>query len=379
MRVLNTLIIFAILFAISCGSKDQYTPPTVRMVEQQEVVIVAEFQQRPGNPAVTPDGRMIVSMQPIDAPDVKVVEVLSDGTTKPFPNEQWATAVDAEDVGMQAVIGVVADTNGIVWMLDMGGDGHSPKLVGWDTNTDTLYKSIVFPELVSKPNSFHQDVAIDTERNMAYVADMTRGDLLGESSPGIIVINLETEEVRRVMDGDPNFAPGSDPVVINGNTFATKTDDGVVPIFLGLNPITIDPDNEWVYFGSINGSGLFRIPASALSDSSLTDEQLSEMIEPYGEKRSSDGISVDGSGNVYVTDIQNNAIGVANPDGYRILVQDNELLLWPDGLAFGPNGWLYATVNQLNLHPALNSGVDGGQPPYYLVRVRPAAPGQVGR
>jgi len=375
MKKINILIALISIITLACGIKK-----APEAIVQQQPEIVAEFQNRPGNPAVTPDGRIIVSMQPIDAPDIKVVEVLSDGTTKPFPNKAWASAPDADGVGMTAVIGVVADTNGIVWMLDMGGNGHSPKLVGWDTKTNTLYKSIVFPEEVSRSNSFHQDLAIDTERNMVYVADMTRGDLLGDSSPAIVVINIETEEVRRIMNGDKHFVPGEDPVVINGNTFSTRMDNGQVePIFLGLNPITIDPANQWVYFGSIAGNALYRIPAFALTDSTLTDAQLSAMIEVYGEKRSSDGISVDDIGNVYITDIQNNAIGVANADGYRILVQDNNLLLWPDGLAFGPDGWLYATVNQLNLHPALNGGNDGSNPPYYLIRVKPLSKGAVGR
>ena len=90
MRSLTILMVTALFFTVACASKDKYAPPTVRMVQQQEVVIIAEFQQRPGNPAVTPDGRMIVSMQPIDAPEIKVVEVLSDGTNRPFPNEEWS-------------------------------------------------------------------------------------------------------------------------------------------------------------------------------------------------------------------------------------------------------------------------------------------------
>lgn len=345
-----------------------------------DIEIVAEFDGRPGNPAVTPDNRKIVSMQPIDRPEFQVVEVLSDGTKKPFPNEQWSTAVGPDGIGMQAVIGVTADENGIVWMLDMGGGGQAPKLVGWDTKSDSLYRVITFPASASKGNSFHQDMAIDTKRGKAYVADMTRGDLVGESTPAILVIDLDTGLVRRVMEGDKHFEPGTETIVINGNAFATKTPEGeIAPILLGLNPITIDPENEWVYFGSISANALYRIPAEALANPALSDEELSAMIEPYREKRPSDGISVDDKANIYVTDIQNNAIGVATAEGYQVLAQDDGLLKWPDGLAFGPDGWLYATVNQLDLHQLLNSGIEGGKPPYYLIRVKPLSKGAVGR
>lgn len=48
------------------------------------VEIVAQFEKRPGNPAVSPDRRIFLSMQPLDNPDYRVIELLPDGTSKPF-------------------------------------------------------------------------------------------------------------------------------------------------------------------------------------------------------------------------------------------------------------------------------------------------------
>jgi hypothetical protein len=63
-----------------------------------------------------------------------------------------------------------------------------------------------------------------------------------------------------------------------------------------------------------------------------------------------------------------------SPSGDVLLVQDPQLQ-WPDGLARGPEDWLYLTVNQLNLHPALNRGQEESRPPYEVLRVRlPAGP-----
>lgn len=337
------------------------------------IEIVAELDRRPGNPSVTPDGRLLFSQHPLDAPEFKVMEWVPGQGARPFPNAAWSRD------RLTAVIGLRTGADGIAWMLDMGGGGQPAKLVGWDTRADRLHREIALPAAALRPNSFLQDFALDQARGRAFIADMTRGDLVGESRPAIVVVDLQSGAVRRVLEGHASFAPEG-RVTIDGATLATRAPDGrETELELGLNPITIDPANAWVYYGAVNGRGLWRIPAEALADAALPAAALAARIERYGEKRSSDGISVDSAGNVYVTDVENHAIGVATPAGYRILVQDPVRLRWPDGLAFGPDGWLYATVNQLNLHPAVNRGQEGGRPPYLIVRMRGLAPSAVGR
>ena len=94
-----------------------------------ELEVAVRLDDRPGNPALTPDGRLIVSLHPFpfgEPSPYRVVEVMEDGGTRPFPNEAWSTAPDEAGVGLSAVIGVQSDRRGVVWILDMGGGGFRP-------------------------------------------------------------------------------------------------------------------------------------------------------------------------------------------------------------------------------------------------------------
>ncbi|MEO1520104.1 MAG: L-dopachrome tautomerase-related protein [Cyanobacteria bacterium J06633_2] len=340
--------------------------------EMDSIDVVAEFpsEHPPGNIAVTPDGRLLMSQHQFYGTDFKVVEVLSNGTVQPFPTEDWSSPPDDNGIGLNNVLGIRADMNGVVWMLDNAGESGAGRLVGWDTRTDSLHQVVYLASPIIPDNAFLNDFAIDLFHDAAYIADTAGG-----SNSALIVVDLNTGYARRVLDGHSSMQPEDISMVIDGETVMSGGEE----VRIGVNPITLAPDNDWVYYGPMTGRSLYRIRTADLLDVSLSADELAARVERFGDKPISDGITIDAGGNVYVTDITNNAIGVTRPTGnYEVLYQD-EMLSWTDGFGFGPDNQIYVTVNQLHRSPALNGGVDDSAPPYFLLRFPSLDAGVVGR
>lgn len=330
----------------------------------------------PGNVAITPDGRTFMSLHGFYGPEYRVVELNKDGSTKPFPNKRWSRAPGPEGIGLNHVLGIRADARGILWILDNAGEGHSAKLLGWDTTDNNLHKVIYIDAPFIPDNGFLNDLAIDLVHNAIFITDTT-GIVDGRNNDALIVVDLGTGEVRRVLEGHiSNLAENVD---IKPDGKVIKVDSK--PVRVGSDSITLDTSSQWLYFGPMSGRSLYRIRTTDLLDRSLAATVLAEKVERYSDKPVSDGLTIDINNNIYVTDVNASAIGVIRPDrSYQILYQDKHFLSWPDGFSFGPNSEIYVTVNQLHRSPVLKSeGSQSAKPPFYLMRFKALAAGTVGR
>ena len=91
---------------------------------------------------------------------------------------------------------------------------------------------------------------------------------------------------------------------------------------------------------------MFTLDRYYLLDESIVESNLSQKVERAGDKPISDGITMENSGNVYITSITDNSIGVTQSTGqYRKLIKRKDLA-WPDGMAVGPDNYIYVTINQ---------------------------------
>jgi Major royal jelly protein len=323
---------------------------------------VAELSERPGAIAVV-GTRLFVALHPLDRPEAKLLELLPDGRQQPYPSGILSR-------GFAAVTALASDGTSGLWILDAGGEGKPPRLTGWNIEDERRLRSLRIPPAVVGANSWLCALAVDRARRVAYVADRSRADWVGDSHPALLVLSLETGEARRLLENHPALEPGAVPVTVDRRPVAHRDLDGTVErLRLGVGQLALDPSGTWLYLAGLNGGALWRIRTADLVDPGLDAAELATRVKSHVDRPPGSGIVAGDDGRVVVTDVQEHALGVTGPGGQLRLVQDPRLQ-WPDGLARGPEDWIYVTVNQLNLHPALNRGVEESRPPYAVFRVR---------
>lgn len=334
------------------------------------------YGHMPVGVAVNSKGRIFVSYPTWeDLVPFSIAEIRG-GREVPYPNREINTNRMPKSydnfIGVQ---GLLVDGKDRLWVLDTGTinlspilNQQAPKLVGINTNTNQVIKTIRFPANVVPKDTYMNDLRVDLRQGADGVAYITDS---GAKTGGIIVVDLATGKSWRKLTGDktvraePKFLSFADGVAL------LKRPQGGPASYLDLSSdgIAISPDGANLYYTPLASHRLYSVPTAALRDESLSDAQVSAQVRDLGEKGVADGLLEDTAGRVYTTNWEQNAILRRLPNGeFQTVVRDPRLI-WPDTLSM-QGGYLYIIANQLNRQGGYHHGIDQRTRPYSLFRLR---------
>ncbi len=330
---------------------------------------VAELPINPGNLAVTESGRIFATVHQFRRAEAQLIEVTGPNSYRPWPDSAWNGAFGSGPEVLNSALGIRIDGQDRLWVLDNGlGDpthqpDQPPKLLAFALADGQLVFRYDFPAETAPAGSFLNDLAVDAEQGFVYIADPG-----GSHEPALVILDLN-HRVSRRFSASPALQAENLDLVVAGRVVGGRGEDGKVkPARIGVNPITLSADGETLYFGAMNGTTWYQVPARLLRESA-DDATVAAAIVRVGPKPLSDGAATDAAGNHYFTDLGRNAISTLSPDGKLETLVVDDRLQWPDALDFGEPDWLYIAVNQLHRAPPLNGGVDGAKPPFRIMRV----------
>jgi len=348
--------------------EDRTTDPAIpaSAIEQ-----VAALDYPPGNIAVSAAGRVFLTLHPDGKPPIKVVELI-DGKPVPFPDAAFQKP-EGGTSHFQSPLSMRIDRQNRLWVLDFADFGRGqPRLLAFDIETRALVHQYDFPREIAGFLSMLNDFAVSPDGKRVYIAESSPI----KQTPALIVYDVEQRTSRRLLDRHPSVMPKNYVLNAAGRDMVVF---GIYTLRIGVDSITLDRAGQWLYYAPVNGDRMFRVPTDALNAAALTPEALAAKVEDYGPKTMSDGLSSDDADNVYITDPEHSAILTLDPDRkLETLVKDAKLR-WPDGLSFGPGGWLYVTCSSLQHVLFVPAGHQQAHAPYHVYRFKPgqtAAAGQ---
>ncbi|EDX83353.1 hypothetical protein S7335_570 [Synechococcus sp. PCC 7335] len=345
-----------------------------------QVEIVAELDIMPGNVTVSQDGRIFATVHGRGRGDAQLIEVTGRTTWEAFPNEAWNAPPGSGSDVLHTPHGVVIDSRDRLWVIDHGNwlpEAQRPKLLSFDINTRELLYRYDFDETEAPgqfpQGQFMQDLAVDAERGFVYIADSSA------QRPAIVAVDINQNTVRR-FENHPSFLNEDRVVVmVEGEVWTVTTPDGrSFPAGSPMNPITLSADGETLFFGAVRGLTWYSLPTQLLRNGA-SDQEIGEAIEVAGSKPVTDGVSTDAEGNHFFTNVAANAVDMLSPDGRTVRLAQDPRFLWLDSVRFGPDSWLYASVNQLHRAPNFNNGESQVELPFLIARIWTGTEGQVGR
>src|SRR3954468_8330926 len=272
---------------------------------------VATFDHQVTGVTVAPDGRIFVNFPrwTEDTP-VSVAELMPDGSTKPYPNEEWnawrnarMSEVSAND-HFVCVQSVVADQQGSLWIVDPGAPNAEktvkggPKIVEVDLKSNNVKRIFPMGADVAGPASYLNDIRIAPDGRFAYLTD-------SGSPGGLVVLEIGSGQAWRVLSEHPStqFDP-SVTVMTDGQPL--RRPDGPQPLF-NADSLALSKDGNTLFWQALTGKTLYRISTSDIQNAASAAHARPEKV---GTTEPVDGLWTDENDAIYLRLHRKNAVTV---------------------------------------------------------------------
>ena len=343
-----TLAVFGFAVVLSGCSHAQekpIDPSTHAAMATAPLTKLAEFEgMQVTGVTLTQSGRLFANF-PRWREDLpfSVVEVLPDGTSKPYPNQEWNAWKGAglpKKNQFNTVQSVVAHGDSL-FVLDpsspfLKGVVGKAKLYEFDLTTDKLKKTYEFTDVIAPKASYLNDLRVDDEANAIYITDSGLG--------AIVVLDRKTGKSRRLLARHDSTKSEKVQLTVEGKPFMI----GGAPPQIHSDGIALSKDNQWLYYHALTGKTLYRVPTAALNNKSMKESALEKTVEKVATTPSPDGMIFDDNGNLYFADLESNSIYYLTPSGQQKRLVQDPRIKWADTFTIGKSPDLIFTTSRLH-------------------------------
>jgi len=348
MKGLYISIISGALIVASCGNNENKNSSTTNIdsgtqqrarPQTTSITQVASFKGvQVTGVTISENGRLFANFPRWrDSLPFSVVEIMPDGSYKPYPDTAWNNwNGQPQENRFTCVQSVVAHGNSLFVL-----DPASPMFKGvignavlyeFDLPTNTLKNKWVFDKQIAPSKSYLNDLRVDDKTGRIYITDSGLG--------GIVVLYRNTGRMVRLLDNHPSTKSENIVLTIDGKQWLRNGNRPQV------HSDGIALYNDSVYYHALTGYTLYRVPTSALTSESAAT--IASQVENLGKTPAPDGMIFDKAGNLYMADLERNAIVYRTPDGKIKMLIESPEIKWADTFTIDKEGSLYFTTSRLH-------------------------------
>ena len=326
---------------------------------------------------VTDDNRIFICLPRHEANVPYTLTELKDGQLRPYPDlpsNQFDQAANPQ--GFVSIMSTRVSGKGLLWVLDSGRlsrtlTPHAPKLVAINLTTNKVERVIPLGEDVVLKNTFLKDFCIDDSKGKSGVAVIADSSPQGDNA--FVVVDLESGKAFRRLHKHPSVMSEPDFVVFaEGQMVRFRlSDTNKVDMLAGVSGLALSADKKTLFYSPMASHSFYSVDFDKLCNAELKDKDVAASVKSLGAKiGASDSMVINEQNEIFITDVENNAIWKRTKSGGSVKIVSDQRLSWPDRLSLSKDGYLYVTASQLNRAPWYHIDKDQRKRPFQIFRVK---------